>query len=380
MNTSREGAGTPAGTPGESVHTIGLLIHNSADRRLLSDFLGAAGYAVRAGEPSELSRPEGARLADWTELSLIIVGERAAREHGKQLFALKHRTGGFFLPLLIALPPTTDSIPWLKAGFDDVLRLPLRKAELAARLQVYLQLRTQSEELRRLTRQVVLAQEEERKRLSRELHDEIGQALTAVNFNLQAFQQFVTDPIVATHLQDSLNIIEGTLQQVRDLSLDLHPSILDDLGLVAALQWYMERQAERASLTIELAADPLENNLPADLKTTCFRVAQEALTNILRHATANVVQVELRRHTTELELVIRDDGIGFDVPAARQRAARGASVGLLGMQERVHLLKGQLEIKSARGRGTEIRAHFPLSAVTAPHDPAKPKKRRRGAK
>lgn len=379
MNTSREGAGAPTTTPVESVHTIGLLIHNSTDRRLLSDFLSAAGYAVRADEPSELLRP-GARLKDWTEVSLIIVGERAAREHGKELFALKHQTGGFFLPLLIALPPTSDSIPWLKAGFDDVLRLPLRKAELAARLQVYLQLRTQSEELRRLTRQVVLAQEDERKRLSRELHDEIGQALTAVNFNLQAFQQLVTDPIVATHLQDSLNIIEGTLQQVRDLSLDLHPSILDDLGLVAALQWYMERQAERAGLTIELVADPLEFNLPADLKTTCFRIAQEALTNILRHARAQVVQVELRRHTAELELVIRDDGIGFDFPAARQRAARGASVGLLGMQERVLLLKGQLEIKSVRGRGTEIRAHFPLSTVTAPHDPEKPKKRRRGAK
>lgn len=368
--------GAPGETSSERHYTIGLLINNAADRRLLIDFLSAAGYAVRAGDPFELSTAAGARLAEWTEVSLIIAGERAAREHGQELLALKNQPGGFFLPLLIALPPTSESIPWLRAGFDDVLRLPLKKAELAARLQVYLQLRAQSEELRRLTRQVVLAQEAERTRLSRELHDEIGQALTAVNFNLQAFQHFVTDPAVAAHLQDSLNIIEGTLQQVRDLSLDLHPSILDDLGLVAALQWYIERQAERSGLTIELVTVPAEIELPEDLKTTCFRIVQEALTNILRHAQAKEVQVELRQRGAELQLVIRDDGIGFDVPAARQLAARGASLGLLGMQERVLLLKGELEIKSARGKGTLIRARFPIARTEGEQVP--PRRKRKG--
>src|SRR5581483_6872126 len=241
MITPAMRAGALGEPPSANPNTIGLLITNSADRRLLIDFLHQSGYRVRAGPPSE-----GA-FEDWAETSLIIADERAARQYKNELLALKQQAGRFFLPVLVALPQQAESALWLHAGFDDVLRLPLGKAELAARLQVYLHLRDQSEESRRLTRQVVLTQEAERKRLSRELHDEIGQALTAVSFNLQAIYQLSGDSKVVAPLQDSLNIIESTLQQVRDLSLDLHPAILDDLGLVAALQWYVERQAERAN-------------------------------------------------------------------------------------------------------------------------------------
>lgn len=350
--------------------TIGLLISNSTDRRLLVDYLQQLSYRVRADVPS------ASMLDEWADISLIIAGERAARQYGKELLALKHQSGGFFLPLLIALPQNAESAPWLLAGFDDVLRMPLRKKELAARLKVYLHLRAQSEESRQLASQVVRAQEAERQRLSRELHDEIGQALTAVSFNLQAYQMSISNSTFEAHLRESLNIIESTLHQVRDFALDLHPTILDDLGLVAALEWYVGRQAERAGLTIDLVTDPPETNLPADLNTTCFRIVQEALTNILRHAKAKKVLVDLRLYNGQLELVVRDDGIGFDVPAARQRAARGASVGLLGMQERAILLKGQLQIKSARGHGTEIRAIFPLSNAPLGKARGKPRKSR----
>jgi signal transduction histidine kinase len=366
VKTPRFGAGALDKFLSENTFTIGLLISNSADRRLLIDFLQHSGYQVRAGMPSP------GLLDDWAKISLIITDERTARQYGKELLALKHQSGGFFMPLLIALPQNSEGAPWLHGGFDDVLRMPLKKQELAARLQVYLHLRAQSEESRRLASQVVLAQEAERKRLSRELHDEIGQALTAVSFNLQAYQQAVGDSTVEAQLQDSLSIIESTLHQVRDLALDLHPTILDDLGLVAALQWYIGRQAQRAGLIIELIADPTETSLPAELNTTCFRIVQEALTNILRHARAKKVVVELRRHRADLELVIRDDGIGFDVSAVR-----GASLGLLGMQERVVLLSGQIKIKSKPGSGTEIRARFPLAPpVNSPHH-AQGKRRRK---
>lgn len=355
MNRSLSRAGAPAVPLGNSVPTIGLLITNSADRRLLAAFLHWSGYGVRAVAPSEVV------LDDWTDLSLIITDERAAQLHKKELLALKNQSGGFFLPVLIALAQKSESTVWLNAGFDDALRLPLRKAELSARLQVYLELRDRSEESRRLTRQVVQAQEVERQRLSRELHDEIGQALTAVSFNLQAYQQTVSDPTLTAHLQDSLSIIEETLQQVRDLSLDLHPSILDDLGLVEALQWYINRQSERGGFVGTLVAEPREIDLSASLKSTCFRITQEALTNILRHAHAKQVRVELRQRETELDLVIRDDGDGFDVTQAHQQAGRGASLGLLGMRERVILLNGHFRLNSAPGAGTEIRARFPLT-------------------
>lgn len=357
MNTPLYDTSAPVGVLDEPQPIIGLLVTNSADRRLLGDFLRGSGYAVRAGVPVEVT------LEEWADTSLIITDEPAARRHESELVALKHQSGSFFLPVLIALPQTAASAPWLRAGFDDVLRMPLRKAELEARIRVYLNLRDQSLESRRLTRQVVQAQEAERQRLSRELHDEIGQALTAVSFNLQAYQQSVNDSNTVSQLQDSLGIIEATLHQVRDLSLDLHPSILNDLGLVEALQWYLGRQAERGSFMGTLVADQIKQDLSADLKSTCFRITQEALTNIMRHAHANKVRVELRQSETELDLRIRDDGVGFEVKTARQRAGRGASLGLLGMQERVLLLNGQLLVKSTPGSGTEIRARFPLTTV-----------------
>ena len=214
------------------------------------------------------------------------------------------------------------------------------------------------EMLQILSRQLLEAQENERRHIARELHDEIGQALTAVKINLQATQR--TPDTLAAYVEDSISIVDRTLQQVRNLSLDLRPALLDDLGLVAALRWYVDRQAQRAGFTAQFVASPLETRPRADIETACFRVAQEALTNVMRHAQAQHVRVELRQHNTELYLLVRDDGKGFDVRTAQERAAQGVSTGLLGMQERVWLVSGQIEIESAPAWGTEIRARFPL--------------------
>src|SRR5262249_8826985 len=151
------------------------------------------------------------------------------------------------------------------------------------------------------------------------------------------------------------------LQQVRALSLDLRPSMLDDLGLAPALRWYLNRQAERAGFVVRFVAEPSEMRYPSEIETTCFRIAQESVTNIVRHAQAQLVLVKLEQSATELCLLIRDDGVGFDVGAARTRARRGASLGLLGMQERALLIGGQITIESGLGRGTEVCARFPLA-------------------
>jgi signal transduction histidine kinase len=165
-------------------------------------------------------------------------------------------------------------------------------------------------------------------------------------------------------LEDSIAIVDHTIQQVRNLSLNLRPSLLDDLGLVAALEWYVERQTQRVGLTGHFVADSLAFRPQPTVETTCFRVVQEALTNIARHARARQVWVELQGRGAELHLLIRDDGVGFDVRAAQERAAQGASFGLLGMRERVELAGGRLEMTSAPGRGAEIHVRFPLTPTS----------------
>jgi signal transduction histidine kinase len=146
---------------------------------------------------------------------------------------------------------------------------------------------------------------------------------------------------------------------VRDLALDLRPSVLDDLGLPAALRWHVDRFARNAEVEAHVAVDAMPELAP-ELEIACFRVAQEALTNVARHARARHVWLELRLVAEGLELCVRDDGIGFEAEPGRERAAAGVSVGLPGMQERVSLVGGELEVKSTAGQGTEVRARFPL--------------------
>src|SRR5262249_44675220 len=178
--------------------------------------------------------------------------------------------------------------------------------------------------------------------------------------NLQALQRSTEPATPLPRLQESLAIVERALQQVRNLSLDLRPSLLDDLGLAAALRWYLDRQAQRAEFLAHFHAEPADLPLPSELATACFRVTQEALTNILRHAKARNVWVDVRRGAGELLLTVRDDGTGFDVARAEERAARGGSLGLAGMRERVGLLGGRLDIESTPGSGSVIRVRFPL--------------------
>jgi PAS domain S-box-containing protein len=209
-----------------------------------------------------------------------------------------------------------------------------------------------------LSRHVLEAQEAERRHLARELHDEFGQRLTALKINLHVLQPVPKRAV--PYLQDSIRIVDAMVQQIWNLALDLRPSQLDHLGLVATLQWYVDRHAQRTGLIMHFAADSLQPRPGPTLETVCFRIAQEALTNITRHAQARQAWLTLRQHDAVLHLLVRDDGVGFDLGAARTQAVQGKGLGLLGMEERVRLLRGQLEIVTAPGKGTEIRACLPL--------------------
>ncbi|HEX2911890.1 MAG TPA: PAS domain-containing sensor histidine kinase [Chloroflexia bacterium] len=223
------------------------------------------------------------------------------------------------------------------------------------------ELRQGQKRLQALSEALVKAQENERRKIARELHDEIGQAITAIKINLKNLQRITEPDQLGPSLEESINIVNYTLQQVRSLSLDLRPPMLDELGLVAALQWYLDGISRRANLLPHLEIDSSLNlRLPSEIETVCFRVTQEALTNIVRHAQAKEVWIELKIIDSNLDLTIQDDGIGFDVKKALERAVNGSSMGLLGMQERVSLLKGELEFSSSPDFGSCIHVSFPL--------------------
>lgn len=243
----------------------------------------------------------------------------------------------------------------------DQLAIALQHARLFEEVQA------SHERLQSLSHRLIEVQEMERRTIAGELHDEIGQALTIVKMNIQTLHSYVHGAEAGAHLEESLAIVERALEQVRNLSLDLRPSLLDDLGLVAALRWYVARQARIAGFALHFSADEPAGRLTSVLETACFRIAQEAITNIVRHARAREVWVQLQCDN-KLCLTIRDDGIGFDVSAAESRASRGESFGLLGMYERASIVGGQMTIVSAPGQGASISACFPLHLLPADGD------------
>lgn len=214
--------------------------------------------------------------------------------------------------------------------------------------------------LRKLSSRLMQVQEEERSRLARDLHDEIGQLLTALKIDLQAIQHVEARLEGARSLTDSLDLVDQLLTQVRTLALDLRPSILDDLGLVSALRWYTNRQAERNSWILSFSAEGMARRVPVPIEVACFRVVQEALTNVAKYAKAKSVHVRVWHQAQEVMLLIEDDGVGFDVMLARQRAEGGHTIGLLGMEERVRLAGGTLSVTSTPGHGTKLHLCFRL--------------------
>lgn len=233
---------------------------------------------------------------------------------------------------------------------DDFALLRQQYQDLLDRLQ------RNEREFRRLGRAVWRVQEDERRRLARELHDGLGQNLTALKHRLAQLGEGL--PVARRPLLDAaIALCSDTLEDTRELSRLLRPPILDDLGLEAALRWLARSVGETAALDIELQIEPLPE-LDGDLQTLLFRVAQEALNNTAKHARARNVLLRLVARGGTLQLQLVDDGRGCDP----ELALRSGGSGLGGMRERLRLYDGQLEIHSAPGEGTRIRAAVPLAA------------------
>jgi PAS domain S-box-containing protein len=221
----------------------------------------------------------------------------------------------------------------------------------------------QGKDLYRLSTQLFDAQEAERRRISRELHDELGQALTAVSINLAAIQHELSRErasLIGERLAETRMLADQALEQIRELSLDLRPTMLDDLGLVPTVEWYADRYARRLSVQVELEVVGLEKRLAPELETALYRVVQEAMTNVARHARATKVRLRLERRAATILALIEDDGQGFDEREVADRAAPEYGVGLLGMRERVAFLGGSLDLQSRPRQGTRLYIELPL--------------------
>lgn len=214
---------------------------------------------------------------------------------------------------------------------------------------------------RNYSRRLIEAQEAERRRISRELHDQVGQILTAVKMNLHALQHHCTQPEILLSINDNLKVIDEAVDQIRDLSVDLRPLLLDDLGLVVALRWYLERQTRNMGIPAKFVSASLDEDdrFSSELETACFRIVQEGVTNIVRHARATRISVRLERVVSDLVLLITDDGAGFDARVFRTSSGM-STLGLRGMEERAQAVGGTITIDSAPALGTEICARFPV--------------------
>ena len=204
-------------------------------------------------------------------------------------------------------------------------------------------------------RRVVEAQELERRRLARELHDETGQALTSILLGLKSLEERSKDPASRAATQELRGLVVSTLQDVRRLAVELRPSALDDFGLVAALERLAESFAEQTAISVDFQTALADERLPADVETALYRIVQESLTNVVKHARARRVSILLARKEGAVKAVVEDDGQGFD--AAEQT---GDGYGLVGMRERLALLGGRLEVESTRDAGTTIAAEVPV--------------------
>ena len=217
------------------------------------------------------------------------------------------------------------------------------------------------QELRRLSGRLVQAQEDERRTIARELHDEIGQALTAVDVDLAIVENRVGgDGRASEAIREARSVAQHALSGVRDLSQLLRPSMLDDFGLPDTLRWYLRKFSDRTGVRTELVDDHLNERLPIDVEVCVYRVVQEALTNVSRHAHASACRVFVQRVASSIIVTVEDDGIGWQVPMSDQRMLRDG-LGLVGIRERVEDLGGRFRIEGKSGKGTRLTIELPLA-------------------
>ena len=352
-----------------------ILDDNTLDAELEVEQLRAAGYDCEWRQIQ--TKEEFEASLDRADFELILADYNLPSFDGlSALRILKER--GLEIPFVLISGTLGEerAIESVKTGATDyvmkgrlerlapvVARALKDRLELAKRKAAQEALHEAHRRLQALSARLLQVEETERGRVARELHDGVGQLLTAVKLRLASLNPSSGD--YASRRSECVAAIDEALEQVRRMARDLRPSQLDDLGLVAALRSHLDRQASSAGFRPNFTHEGVLPGLTPEVETTCFRIAQEALTNIARHAQASEVWVTLAGTDSELRLEVRDNGRGFDVAAARSGAAAGRSMGLLSMEERATLAGGRLKLDSALGRHTRLSLALPVIPISA---------------
>lgn len=247
----------------------------------------------------------------------------------------------------------------LQNSLDDVARgrdlLELRIQERTAEIeQLYEELKQRDELRARLLQKLIRAQEEERRRIARELHDETSQVIGALALGLDTAIATLPEGVSRERLLEARALALRTLDGIHRLSFDLRPSVLDDLGLFHAIEWYAERDLKGRGIALRCESDEQDGRLPPEIETALFRAVQEAITNIVKHAHAETVLIQCAINPKEVTIEIEDDGRGFDPASISETAASGRGLGLAGIRERMEILGGRALIDSAPGQGTRV--------------------------
>ncbi len=270
-----------------------------------------------------------------------------------------------FVVLQIAFRPLMDLgkvMSRVQAG-ERSLRAPLTgvdsQADLLARtFNMMLEAIDDANRLR--ASQIINAQEQERKRIARELHDETSQVLTSLLISLAVLEESVTAPEAHNRIAETRMLAHQTLRAIRNLSIDLRPSALDDLGLLPALRWYVKEYQQKFPIEVDFQASGIKERLPAEMETALYRIVQESLTNIARHSHARTASVTMHESNNAVYATIQDNGRGFDIESIQHTPGQDRGLGLAGMYERAHLLDGYLSIEAIPGSGTTVKVCIPI--------------------
>jgi PAS domain S-box-containing protein len=310
------------------------------------------------GRTSDILHVDDTSLKEFREYLYSAIAERGFLHLNEFRMRRKDRT---VFPTEHSVMPLEDEqgkhIGWVSVVRD----ITERKQAEEEREYLFKQVRISQEQLQSLSRRLIEVQEADRRFLASELHDQVGQNLTALSINLNIIRSQFSEEVdkkIVDRLKDSLKLVEETIERMRNVMAGLRPPVLDDYGLGVALRWYTERFSERTGVATILQEEELFPRLPLVVETALFRIVQEVLTNVAKHAKAREVLIKLEKVDGKIQLAISDNGVGFD-PAALRQLKEQPRLGLITIEERAKALAGDVYVKSALGKGTQVVVQLP---------------------